>query len=64
LVNMDLFLESLDKTCRQAGGQTDASDTLILATDEVLCSLMPPLAKLLPDLVSARLQLRSRRFNG
>jgi adenine-specific DNA methylase len=64
LVNTQKYLQTLDKTSRAAGGQADADDTLINATDEILCSLLPGFEAVLPDLRTARTRLRNRRFFG
>ncbi len=64
LVSMDVFLPTLDKVCRNAGGQLDTKDRLINATDEYLSTLLPGYEELLPDLQSARVKLRHRRFFG
>jgi adenine-specific DNA-methyltransferase len=64
LVEMRQHLNKLDKVCRDAGGQLDDQDTLIHATNELLCEALPGFSKLLPDLESAREHLRRRRFFG
>jgi len=57
-------LEDLDRVCRRTGGQLDAGDTLISATDDLLCRAVPKLKPLLHDLVAARMRLRNRRLHG
>ena len=64
LVEMDPHLAHLDRVCRDAGGQLDRDETLIRATDAVLCTFTPELKTLLPNLRSARARLRRRRFLG
>jgi hypothetical protein len=64
LVDLKRYLPAIDKLCREAGGQVDSNDTLIAATDDLLCRFLPQLKPLLPDLVTARLRLRHRRFDG
>ncbi|HVW01787.1 MAG TPA: N-6 DNA methylase [Planctomycetaceae bacterium] len=55
-------LPRLDQLCRRAGGQCDASDSLIEATDTLLTAQLPDLRQILPELREARLHLRRRRF--
>jgi adenine-specific DNA-methyltransferase len=64
LVNMSKDLPTLDKICREAGGQLDADDTLIDATDKLLLCELPKLREFMPELISARDYLRQRRFFG
>ena len=64
LVDMQSSLALLDATCRRAGGQLDATDTLIHATDRILCRLVPGYSSLLPDLTAVRRKLRQRRLVG
>ena len=64
LVDLSACLPRLDKICRDSDGQLDANDTLISATDDLICNAIPALKRLLPDIVSARLRLRHRRFHG
>lgn len=64
LVDIADQLPQLDRVCRNSGGQLDSGDTLISATDDLLRRAFPGLKSLLPDLASARLRLRGRRFHG
>ena len=64
LINMEDFLESLDKVGREGGGQLDKDDTLINTTDDFLSRLLPGYKALLTSLRSARTKLRHRRFFG
>src|SRR5262249_55409336 len=64
LVESKKYLSSLDQTCRDAGGQTDPDDSLILATDAILIRQLPKLAEFIPTIIAARARLRQRRFHG
>lgn len=64
LVEFKKHLNRLDRICREAGGQSDNEDTLIHATNELLCKELPRMRSLIPDLESAREHLRRRRFFG
>ena len=64
IVSLDSHLPTLDKICRDSGGQLDTNDSLIDATDETLAKVMPEIKPLLPVLQSARVRLRNRRFIG
>lgn len=64
LVDLHDHLSELDKICRDSGGQLDNNDTMISATNDLLCSVIPQFKTFLPDLITARLRLRNRRFHG
>jgi hypothetical protein len=64
IVQLKSELPILDKVCREAGGQQDATDALIDATDKILAKAIPGLKSLLPTLQSARTRFRDRRFFG
>ena len=64
IVQLKPHLATLDKVCRDAGGQLDSTDTLIDATDELLAKAIPDIKPLLPTLRSARDRMRNRRFFG
>ena len=57
-------LAELDALSRSSGGQKDAQDTLIEATDAVLCQNVAGYADVAGVLASARQKLRKRRFLG
>jgi adenine-specific DNA-methyltransferase len=57
------FLRGLDDLSRETGGQRDADDKLIAATDHILANHVDGYAKLLPLLMAARQRLRDRRFS-
>jgi len=57
-------LEELDAVSRAAGGQRDAQDVLVEATDAVLCHSVPGYSDVVGVVASARQRLRKRRFLG
>ncbi len=64
VLNTRPYLERLDTISRQAGGQRDASNLLVTATDQLLGCMLPEYAELQPCLERARNRLRQRRFQG
>ena len=64
MLETEPHLLMLDQLSRATGGQRNTDDALIAATDEILCNLLPALHDFLPNLTSARLRLRKRRFHG
>lgn len=57
-------IDQLDRVSRQTGGQRDADDNVIDATDKVLSKLVPGFSDVLRTIRTARQRLRDRRFNG
>jgi adenine-specific DNA methylase len=64
IVEMSKHLPKLDEICRANGGQLDADDSLILATDALLMRQLPQLSEYMPTLIAARDRLRQKRFLG
>ncbi len=64
LVEIRHHLQRLDDLSRKSNGQLDKDDTLIHATDTLLCGIVPGYSNIISDIVSARSKLRQRRFNG
>ena len=64
LINTCPHLERLDNISRQAGGQRDATDALVEATDQLLTQLIPEYVEVQSCLNAARKRLRLRRFHG
>lgn len=57
-------INQLDRVSRQTGGQRDADDNVIDATDKVLSKLVPGFSDALKTIRTARERLRDRRFYG
>ena len=57
-------LAKLDNLSRGAGGQRDAQDALIEATDGLLCQSIPGYSEVADTVAAARRRLRARRFSG
>ena len=64
VLSMREHLEHLDVESRVAGGQRDAEDALINATDQILGCLVPGFNDVQSCLANARKRLRQRRFHG
>ncbi len=64
VVDTHPYLQRLDTISRNAGGQQDKEDTLINATDQLLCDLIPGYSEILPSISQARISLRDKRFKG
>lgn len=64
LVDTGKAIFALDGISRNTGGQRDADDRVIDATDLFLAKKVPGLNDLLPMLSAARNRLRDRRFDG
>ena len=63
LVKLAHVLPKLDSLSRETGGQRDATDALMYATDAELAKAIPGYADLLPTLRAARSRLHGRRMN-
>ena len=57
-------LTEMDSVSRESGGQRDAQDTLVEATDAILCRSVPGYSEVSGIVTSARQKLRKRRFSG
>ena len=64
LLPLNEQLARLDQMSRIAGGQKDASDTLVAATGDILCHAIPGYRDALDTVAVARRRLRDRRFSG
>ena len=57
-------LAEMDAVSRGSGGQRDAQDTLVEATDVLLCRSVAGYCEVADIVISARQKLRKRRFLG
>jgi hypothetical protein len=64
IVDMGKSIWTLDGLSRHTGGQRDATDMLIDATDLILAKRIKGLGELLHNLSAARNRLRDRRFGS
>jgi hypothetical protein len=64
MASLGKHLRTLDEVSRKVGGQLDSTDALITATDELLLKSIPAVKPIFDTIVSARVRLMNRRFEG